>query len=250
MAHDHGRFVWFELITAQADEAKSFYPEVFGWKVEPMEMSGGITYPLIKVGDAPTGGFAPPPKKGIPPHWVSYVSVADVDATAKKVIANGGKSLMDAFDVPGVGRMQPVADPEGAAFFLFKTADGDPAAAEGPGSFHWNELWSSDPEAAVKFYEKVLGYTSETMEMPSGSYYVLKSGDQKRGGVMASPTKDVPSHWGQYVTVDDCDATLERAKRSGGKAVGDMMQVEGVGQFGHLQDKQGAVIGFIKPAAV
>lgn len=248
MAHDHGRFVWFELITAKAEKAKAFYPEVFGWKVEPMEMPGGITYPLLKVGDAATGGFAPPPKDGIPPHWVSYVSVADVDATAKKVIANGGKSLMDAFDVPGVGRMQPVADAEGAAFFLFKSADGDPTPAEGPGSFHWNELWSKDPEAAVKFYEKVLGYSSEKMEMPNGAYYVLKNGDQARGGVMASPTKDAPPHWGQYVTVADCDATLERAKRSGGKAIGELMDVDGVGRFGHLEDNQGAVIGFITPA--
>lgn len=249
MSYDHGRFVWFELITADADKAKAFYGELFGWKTEAVEMPGGMKYPLVKLGDNPIAGFAPPPKAGIPPHWVSYVSVADVDAAAKKVLAAGGKALMEAFDVPGVGRMQPVTDAEGAALFLFKAAEGDHPAAEGVGAFHWNELWAADAKAAVAFYEKAFGYTHDEMKMPNGTYYLLKSGDKVRGGVMTAPPTGAPPHWTQYITVDDVDAALARAKRGGGKQVGEVMEVEGVGRFGFVQDTVGAVIGIIKPAA-
>lgn len=249
MSYDHGRFVWFELITASAGKAKAFYPEVFGWRFETMSMAGGIDYPLLKVGDLPAGGIAPPPVKDMPSHWISYVSVADVDGAAKKVIEHGGKSLMDAFDVPGVGRMQPVTDDQGAAFFLFKSADGDPPKTEGPGSFAWNELLTKDPKKAARFYEEVLGYTVETREMPMGTYYVLKNGDAMRGGIMAAPSTDIPPHWVQYVSVEDESAALTRAKRAGGAQVGETIEVADIGRFGFIRDPLGAVIGFLRPAA-
>ncbi len=246
MAYDHGRFVWHELITKDADTAKAFYTEVVGWKVEGMDM-GDFVYPMLKVGEAPVGGIAPPPAEGIPPHWVSYLSVADVDAAAKEVVANGGVALMDAIDIPTVGRMQPVKDPSGAAFFLFRSAQGDSEPLTGPGSFHWNELSTDDPEAAVAFYEKTFGFTHETMEMPDGTYFVLKNGDKMRGGIMKTPVKGAPARWAQYVTVDDCDAAVKRAQAHGGALLSEVMDVPGVGRFAHVKDTVGAALGVIRP---
>lgn len=247
MTYDYGRFVWFEHLSNDEARAAGFYGETVGWKTQSMPMPQGA-YTMIVAGENTIAGYSKPPKDGIPPHWVSYVSVEDVDATAKKVIANGGKALMDAFDIPGVGRMQPVADPFGAAFFLFHGAEGDRPAAEGAGAFHWNELMTTEPEKAVDFYEKVLGYTHETMEMPEGTYFVLKNGDAMRGGVMKKPMAEAPNTWFQYVTVDDCDAAVERAKKNGGTPLGEPMDVPGVGRFAHLKDPVGAAIGVITPA--
>ncbi|HMR75410.1 MAG TPA: VOC family protein [Polyangiaceae bacterium] len=248
MAYDHGRFVWFELVTKDHAKAKAFYPELFGWKLEPMQMADGSSYPMLKAGGAPVGGFMTPPKDGIPPHWVSYVSVADVNASAKKVVAAGGKTLMDAMDVPGVGRIQPVTDPQGGAFMLFRGETEDHDAVKGPGSFHWNELWAKDTAAALKFYSDVLGYSHDVMDMPNGKYYVLKNGDSPRGGLMQSPDPKVPQMWLQYVEVADTDDAVKRAVARGAKQHGETMQVEGVGRFAILQDSLGAVIGVIKPA--
>ena len=248
MSYDHGRFVWFELVTDDADRAKPFYAEVMGWKHTEMDMPGGVKYPMFLAGETPLGGYAPPPKTDLPTHWVSYVSVDDVDAAAERVESAGGKILMDAFNAPGVGRMQPVADPEGAAFFLFKGETQDNDAATGAGSIHWNELMSKDPEKTIAFYRDVLGYEVETRQMPQGPYYVLKNGNEMRGGVMKLPV-DAPSHWMQYVTVDDCDAALKRAKQNGGEIIGEVMDVEGVGRFAHLRDPLGAHIGVITPAS-
>ena len=247
MAHDHGSFVWHELITHDLEASKAFYPEVFPWRVEPLPMAG-MDYQMLKHGESGIGGLVPPPSEDVPTHWVSYLSVADVDATAKKVKAAGGKLLMDAFDVPGVARMQPVADPEGAPFFLF-AADSDPSPTEGPGAWHWNELWAKDAKASLAFYEEVFGYSHTEMEMPNGTYYVLMQGEAMRGGILRAPSAEIPSMWLSYVTVDDVDATVGRATGKGAELAAPVTEVEGVGRFAILKDPAGAVLGVIVPSA-
>lgn len=249
MSNTNTRFVWFEYLSDEAAAARRFYGEVLPWTVEEMEMGGDAPYPMIKVGDAGIGGFAPLPRPGVEPHWVGYLAVDDVDAAAKKVVAGGGKALMDAFDVPTVGRMQPVADPEGGALFLFKGAGDDAPAAEGPGSFHWNELWADDPEALAAFYQKALGLGGESMQMPEGPYCMLTAGGAPIAGILGKPAAGVPTHWMPYVAVDDADAAVKRAVSGGGEQIGDMHDVQGVGRFGIVKDPQGATLGLIKPAA-
>ncbi|MGB5813115.1 MAG: VOC family protein [Polyangiales bacterium] len=248
MSYDHGRFVWFELLTQETEKAVAFYSESLPWKVQPTPMQDGSTYSMVSVGEAGVAGFMTPQAE-IPAAWVSYVSVDDVDATAAKLTAAGGAVHGDAFDVPGVGRIQPASDPHGGAFSLFKAETGDPPAAEGPGAFHWNELWTQDPRASLAFYEKVLGYTHTEMEMPNGTYYVLMNGEQARGGMLKAPSSDIPTMWLQYVAVEDCDAALERAKHQGATVVAEPVDAEGVGRFGIIRDPVGGMIGLIKPAA-
>ena len=248
MSYEYGKFVWFELVTKETDKAAAFYPETLPWKIVEQPMEGGPAYSMIAVGEAGVGGFLKP-EVDLPTHWISYVSVEDVDATASKIEAAGGTLHREAFDVPGVGRMQPVSDPQGGAFCLFKAESGDPPAVEGPGSFHWNELWTQDPKASLAFYESVLGYTHEETEMPDGTYYVFMDGEQPRGGVVKAPSSDVPTGWLQYVTVEDCDATVDRGKSRGATVVTEPMDAEGVGRFAILRDPIGAMIGVIKPAA-
>lgn len=248
MSYDYGKFVWFELLTQDKEKAAAFYPESLPWKITPTPMQDGSSYSMISVGEAGVGGLLTP-QVDMPTHWVSYVSVEDVAETAAKVEAAGGTLHMEAFDVPGVGRIQPASDPHGGGFCLFKAESGDPPEVKGPGAFHWNELWTQDPSASLAFYESVLGYTHDEMEMPNGTYYVFMDGEQPRGGMLKAPSSDVPTMWLQYVEVDDCDATLERAKGNGATIVADPVDAEGVGRFGILRDPLGGMIGVIKPAA-
>lgn len=150
MSYEHGRFVWFELLSKDLERATSFYPETLPWRIEPMSMQDGSQYDLIKVGDVGIGGLVDPGAE-LPTAWVSYVSVSDVDETAQRIVAAGGAMHMDAMSIPGVGRMQRVSDPQGGMFSLFKAETGDPSKLEGPGSLHSNELWTSDPQASVAF---------------------------------------------------------------------------------------------------
>jgi len=157
---------------------------------------------------------------------------------------------MDAFDIPNVGRMQPVTDPQGAAFFLFHAGQGDPTPADGVGAFHWNELLTPDPEAAVDFYGELVGYRYETMPMPTGDYRILLNGETPRGGVAGRKAEGPSSsaHWLQYFRVPDADEALDRARRLGGRVVSDAVDVPQVGRIATIADPAGAVVGLIKPA--
>jgi len=112
----HGRFSWNELITTDVAGAKAFYGKLFGWQYEtyPMEK---MTYEVIRAGGEETGGIMPmPPLAGEehPPAWGIYVTVDDVDATARQAEKLGGRIHLEPTDIPGVGRFAVLQDPQGA----------------------------------------------------------------------------------------------------------------------------------------
>lgn len=244
MAYKHGNFVWFELITPHVEKAKTFYPETIGWGTTQMEM-GAFQYTMLTAGEAPQAGVVPPQMEGVPPHWASYVSVPDVDAAAKVAAKEGGKVIVEPFDIPNIGRTALVADPQGATFFLFKGATSDDS---GSTAFHWNELWAKDAKAVLPFYRAVVGYDVEEMQMGEQTYYVFKHGDRSCGGVMTSPMADVPPMWLPYIKVDDTDATVVRAKKNGGDVKLAAQDIPGIGRFAIFGDNAGAVIAVIEPA--
>jgi predicted enzyme related to lactoylglutathione lyase len=119
----HGNFYWNELMTSDPEGATAFYSALVGWEVVAMPMPGadGQTYWVMKNDGKPVGGImAMPPgmPAGIPPHWSSYVAVADVDASAKRVTELGGMVHKPPFDIPEVGRMAVIGDPTGAVIHL------------------------------------------------------------------------------------------------------------------------------------
>ncbi|MEM6990316.1 MAG: VOC family protein [Myxococcota bacterium] len=245
MSYQHGSFVWFELVVPDIEKAKAFYPETFGFKTAEMDM-GDFKYTMLQQGETSIGGVVTPQGGPQPPHWAGYLSVSDVDAALKVVEAKGGKVLGPAFDVPTIGRMAPVADPQGATLFLFKTAKDE----ESTGAMHWTELWAKDAGGVLDFYKALTSATVEEMPMPEGTYHILKADkDRSTGGVMTSPDPKVPPMWLSYISVDDTDATLERAKKNGGKVIKEAFDMENIGRIGIIADNQGAVIGVIKPAA-
>jgi predicted enzyme related to lactoylglutathione lyase len=111
----HGAFSWCELLTTDVPEAKRFYSKLFGRALEPAPMPG-MEYTLVKYGGEQMGGIMsmPPGCEGMPPSWGIYVTVADVDATAKLAVEMGGKVLVPPQDIPQVGRFCVLQDPPGA----------------------------------------------------------------------------------------------------------------------------------------
>jgi predicted enzyme related to lactoylglutathione lyase len=244
-----GKFVWFELVSKNAKTAQAFYAEVLGWKVQPFPM-GDQSYEMIYVGDTMIGGYATPKSDRQPSHWISYVSVEDVDATAKAATGNGGRVVEAPSDIPTVGRRARIADPQGAELALFKSAEGDPPdAPPTPGPwFCWNELHVSDPKKVLPFYEKVLGFSHRSLDMSGGgTYHILSTGGVDRGGVTNQLPPGVPPHWLPYVAVNDADATIARARKLGGTIQVGPADIPGVGRFGVLQDPTGAVLAILKP---
>jgi len=242
-----GKFVWFEHVSRDPKKAQAFYGEVLGWKATPFSM-GDSSYDMIYVGDTMIGGYDQP-RGNQPAHWISYVSVDDVDAAAKAATANGGKIVAPPSDIPTVGRMARIADPQGAELCLFKRVNGDPpdATTAPPGTFFWNELHTPDPAKTLGFYDKVVGYSHRAMDMgAAGSYYILARGGVDRAGA-TSHMGGGPASWLPYVSVTDPDAVLARAKKQGATIQIDASDIPGVGRFGVLQDPTGAVLAIMKP---
>jgi len=111
----HGVFTWNELLTSDVEKAKTFFAETIGWTFTGKPIPLG-TYWLAEVDGKPVAGImdmkdVTPP--GVPPHWISYLEVDDVDARVKAVRDHGGEVQREPFDIEGVGRIALIADPTG-----------------------------------------------------------------------------------------------------------------------------------------
>jgi predicted enzyme related to lactoylglutathione lyase len=115
------------------------------------------------------------------------------------------------------------------------------------GVFSWNELMTTDISAAKKFYREALGWELQDMNHPGMAYTIAKKGTREVAGIMVMPqdTPGMPPSWGSYVTVDDVDARVARAKSLGGKLCVAPQDITNVGRFAVIADPQGAMLGMI-----
>lgn len=114
---EQGSFSWAELATPDVEGAKKFYTTLLGWTTEPAPVEG-MSYTLVKVGENRVAGIMSNQCQGgeIKPQWGVYITVDDVDATARKAAELGGKVLMPPTDIPNVGRFAALMDPQGVMF--------------------------------------------------------------------------------------------------------------------------------------
>ncbi len=127
MAREHAlaegtAFTWHELYVPDAEAGIRFYTEVLGWESQTMAMGGG-NYPMLVANGRPIAGVQAtrgnPDMAGVPPHWATYIAVDDVDTRVAKVSQHGGSVVVPALNIPEVGRMALIADPQGAHIWLF-----------------------------------------------------------------------------------------------------------------------------------
>jgi predicted enzyme related to lactoylglutathione lyase len=240
-ADPRGKFVWHELLTADAAGAGAFYPKVVSWKTQPFEHDPSYTMWVAKNG--PVGGIMTLPGGATaPPHWLPYIGVEDVHATVAQAKSLGAKVLKDVTDMPNVGTYAVLADPQGAEFAIYKSA-GAPngGAAPGAGDFSWHELATSDAEAAMRFYTRVFGWgvgPKHDMGAPVGSYHLFLRGGDQYGGIFKSPHGDHPS-WLCYVRVDDAGKAAAAAKAAGGRVINGPMEVPGGSWIAQILDPEG-----------
>lgn len=114
-----GAFSWCELLTTDPEAAKAFYGKLFDWTLEPAPNAPpGIDYAIAKCNGEAVAGMMklPPSAPGIPPHWGSYITVNDVEATIGQAVELGATVCVPAQDIPQVGRFSVLQDPQGAVF--------------------------------------------------------------------------------------------------------------------------------------
>jgi hypothetical protein len=232
-----GTFSWVELVTSDADAAKAFYAEVFGWDYVDYPIGDGMVYTTALIEGKSAGALFVSSEQ--PPHWNSYVTVASADDAARRAGELGAEVMAPPFDVMEVGRMAVIADPTGAVLQLWEPRQNIGAeVVNQPGALTWNDLVTPDPDAAARFYGELFGWTF--MEMPgSGGYRVIRNGERSNGGIPPAHPHSGPPAWLPYFGHDDAEGLHGRIGELGGRALSDPMSI-GPGRIAVLADPQGA----------
>jgi uncharacterized protein len=236
-----GTFSWAELVTSDADAAKSFYTSVFGWEYDEQPIPEGGTYSMaLRDGKSVAALYA----ADQPPHWNCYVTVASLDDTVARAGEHGGGVMAEPFDVMDVGKMAVITDPAGAALCLWQPGTSIGATlVNTPGAMTWNDLVTPDPDGAAAFYGALFGWTTE--EMPdSGGYRVIRNGERNNGGIVTlDPDRmgaDTPPSWMPYFGHEDVERLAGEVGGLGGQVFSGPMRMP-QGTIAVLSDPQHAV---------
>jgi predicted enzyme related to lactoylglutathione lyase len=247
-------FCWVELNTSDPGAARKFYSTLFGWELADMPMPNG-TYTMANIGSKTVCGMMQLPeeakKMGAPPHWMSYVAVDDAEAAVSKAKAAGGRLLAGPMEV-GPGIMAVVQDPSDGVFAVWQAKGSMGTWVYGePNALCWNELASTNVDAAGKFYSGLFGWKPEAVPMGNMTYTLFKAGDKQVGGMMAMPAeaKGAPSMWTPYFAVKSADDFVSQAQKLGAKVVVPGTDIPNIGRFSILSDPQGAVFAILQPAS-
>jgi uncharacterized protein len=242
--YEPGTFCWAGLATSDPAVAERFYTRLFGWESE--EQSGGEagTFTVLRrSGHDVALLYRQQPEAraaGAPPHWTSYISVEDADATAARAGELGGAAVFrEPFDVLDAGRVAAIRDPTGAIVSLWQPRSRIGATLVNEvGALCWNELATTDPERAKAFFAGLLGWHYETDE---SGYASIRNGGRLNGGVREQTEEErgIPPSWLPYFTVEKVDDAARDADRLGGRALSPAIEIH-IGRIAVVADPLGA----------
>ena len=253
MSNPHGTPIWYELMTPDPATAQPFYEKVIGWSAVPFANDTVADIGGYTVFNAPDGkgvaGMMKVPEPGPKPGWYGYIGVDDVDAAAAKLEAAGGGIHMPPTTLEGVGRMAMVTDPQGVAFYLMKGASPEDSTAFKRmelGHGEWNELQTSDDQAALAFYGEQFGWKKDgAMPMGEmGDYSFLSHDGGVIGAVMKAPPGTKPG-WNYFFRVGNIDEAKQRIEEGNGAIKQGPIQVPGGDWVIYATDPQGAAFGVV-----
>lgn len=250
-SYKNGVFSWVDLMTSDQDAAKQFYAELFAWSFQDMPVDDGSTYSMAFKGDRSVAAvFArPDDMQQIPPHWNSYITVTDLEATVQRWQDHGGTVVMPICDIMDSGRMAMVKDPTDGIVGLWQAKEFFGAGLVNEvNTFCWTELQTRGADKAAEFYQAVFGWELEVDEKPP--HYITASVQGRMNCGMFDMDKaklpaEIPSSWAVYFNVADLDKSLAAVNRLGGKVLMDPIDIE-PGRFTTVMDPQGATLALMQ----
>lgn len=251
-SYPQGTFCWADCVSTNSEVAKKFYAAVMGWAMDDQPMGDGLVYTMYMQDGETVAGLGPmmPDMQaaGIPSIWYAYIDVDDVDSFVDKIKELGGEIVAGPFDVFDAGRMLTLKDPSGAVVSLWQAKDHIGASLiNTPGAMTWNELVTTDVQAAVDFFGALLGWTFEDGNVP-GYKFIFNNG-RMNGGIMPMDESfaGIPPHWMNYFSVENIEAALEAVKSNGGKVNSDIIEIPNTGRMAVIEDPAGAHLTIIQP---
>ena len=194
--------------------AAAFYGGLFGWAHNDFGPDAG-GYGMLTMRGRTVAGIGPQQSPDMPPYWTVYITVADADASAEAVVASGGTVVVPAMDVFEAGRMVVCQDPGGSFFSMWQAKDsiGCEIVNE-PGSFCWNELATTDLDAARAFYTQVFGWERLDQGATHAADAYTLAGEILCGAHSAGEG-EFPA-WSVWFAVEDCEASAAKVAELGG----------------------------------
>ena len=264
MPNPPGSFIWYELMTSDADAAARFYGAVVGWTIaqQPDPQAGGQDYRSIVRSDGGMAGgvlqLTPEmTRQGARPAWLGYLSVVDVDAATRAIEADGGRTHLAKMSLP-VGDIAMLADPMGTPFYVMRPVPPPDRPDAASDAFHpdaaqhvrWNELESPDLARAKAFYAKHFGFEfNESLPMGDmGDYCFADHAGTRIGAIMQKRDASTAGHWLFYFGVDSIAAAQRRIEAVGGKVLMGPHEVPGGDWIVVAADPQGAAFGLVGPS--
>lgn len=253
--HLDGTIVWHDLLTDQVDRARRFYADLFGWQYLVEHASDfawrpgqPADYPLIISGQAAHGGFVEPDIQ-VSPGWLAYVAVSDVAGSAERARNLGARIEREPFDVPSVGRSTLIRDPWGARICAFSPTHNFPPPT---GVFVWDQLITTESEAALLFYQELFGWRTARATSDRGDEYGLfQSADAAPVAVVKQSSENGVSsdhqvQWISCMAVDNLDRSIAQATELGAALVQTPDWLRGTGRFAILKDPVDAHFGLVQ----
>lgn len=245
-----GAFCWVGLATSDPAAATTFYATLFGWQAE--ELSAGVagSYTLLRRNGKEVAILyrqTPEARAALaPPHWTSFISVEDAEATAARAGELGGKAVFRTpFDVVDHGRVAAVQDPIGATVSLWEPRSKVGAAlANDVGALSWTELVTPDVVRARCFYRDLLEWR---YEMDATGYTTIRSAGRPTGGMRQQTEQEHgdPPSWRPYFGVESADDAVRRAEQAGGRTLAPARETT-IGRSALVADPQGAAFALIE----
>ena len=244
---DH-RISWNEVHVRDLDAAVAFYGALLGWTIREEERETYVHFYLD--GEAVAGLMADVRPDGAPPMWQVYVGTTEIEAYVARALAAGQREVTPLMDIPHTGKLQILADPEGALLAPFQPAGAQigRGASGRPGHFCWVDLLCHDRAAMATHYGEVVGWEVHTMQVGATEYaiFVPPGGgpmDAVAGARALPPGTAAPAAWLPYVAVADVDAAAAQARELGATITVEPADLGHKGRHAVLVDPQGASLG-------
>ena len=248
--YEPGTFCWVGLATSDPAAAERFYTSLFGWEAKGLAGGEAGTYTMLRrsAHDVAILYRQQPEARaaGAPPHWTSYISVVDADATAARAGELGGAAVFrEPFDVLDAGRVAAISDPTGAIVSLWQPRSRIGATlVNDVGALCWNELVTTDVERAKAYFGALLGWRYETDD---SGYASIRNGGRLNGGIRAQTDQErgTPPNWLPYFTVQNADDAARDAERVGGRTIAPATELL-LGRIAVIADPQGAAFAVLE----
>jgi uncharacterized protein len=255
----NGEVCWVDLQTRDVAAAKSFYAAVFGWRYEDLPTPDGRSYAQAFVDDDLVTVIAPQnpdqESRGTPAQWNVYFSADKAEDVAADAAHAGGRVQFGPEDVGGFGTMVFLEPPGGGTTGIWQAGShyGTARYSE-PGSFAWAELLTPEPQAAVGFFQQLLGH--EVTEYPQddgGTYTTLLVDGTEVAGIAPAPhdPEDVAEDgaslgWQVYFAVSSVAEAVLAAVAAGAEMLVQPEDVAEGGSIATLKDPQGGVFSLLE----